>query len=444
MNPIRSIVALELVFLAGTILHIDYFNGLPYWQWPWRHLGYLRTTFYFMLPLFPYGYALYKTETFKDRNKAYKILGVLAVSNFLFQVIGMATESQFFETVKSIIASRRATSYFYDASQMTDAVAFLRDFHALDLRAHSSTHPPGPILYYYGLIRLFGADAAPYVGAFVIAFTASMGVFVLYLFSSLWTTEAKPRLTICTYYALIPGLVLFFPQLDQVYPIFSMLLIYLWDMSLRRSRHYAIYFGAVLFAATFFAYNLLVVGAFHLLSTSVFLLSDRRIGKRFRIVASAGLLAVGTAGACYVALFEMAGFRPLLTVARTLKAHIYLVNALPRPYVVYLFYNFYEFFLGSGIVVMPLLVAYIRRASGRQMADDTVFSYLGFLTIAMVDLTGLFRSEITRLWLFLQPLVVVPAGLELVRLSAAQRLAVYLMLWVNLIVIKANMWFIVP
>lgn len=443
MQTLISIIVLEVLFLGGTILHVDYVNGLPYWQWSWRHLGYLRTTLYLMLPLIPYGYALHKIETSKENKEAYRILTILAVSNFLFQVMGMAAEPQSLETIKSIIGSRRATSYFYDANQITGTASFLRDFHTLDLRAHSSTHPPGPILYYYGLIRVFGGNATSYIGGFGIAFIASLGFFVLYLFSSLWTREAKPRLTICAYYALMPGLVLFFPQLDQVYPIFSMLMIYLWEMSLRGSRHYAIYFGLVLFAATFFAYNLLTVGAFHLLSTSAFLLSHRSVTERFRIVARASLLAIGTTGACYLALFEIAGFNPFLSFARTLDAHAYLVIALPRPYFVYLFYNFYEFFLGSGIVVIPLLVTYIRRALGKT-GDDAFFSYVGFLAIVIVDLTGLFRSEITRLWLFLQPLVVIPAGLELARLSTAQRFAVFLMLWLNLVVIKANMSFIIP
>lgn len=441
------IVVVELVFLAGTILHVSYFNGSPYWEWSWRHLSYLRTTSYLLPPLIPFVYALYRIQKIKETREASRILVLLMVSNFLFQLAGMAAESGSLEPVKSIIVSRRATSYFYDAEQIKNIFSFLQSFHALDLRGHSSVHPPGPIIFHYAMIQFFGVDGGAYMGGLTIAWMASLGIAVLYLLSSLWTGDGKVRLTICACYALIPGLVLFFPQFDQVHPIFSMLLIYFWEIALRKSRRHAVYFGLVLFMATLFAYNLLVIGAFPLFSAIAFLLRGQAAVDKWRIVVSASLLAVGTTAFCYLGLFWATGFNPLFSLQRALNENASILAVVQRPYGFYVVYNFYEFFLGSGIITIPLLAFYVQRTLGgaRQSVEDhVVLSHLGFLTIIAVDLTGLLRSEATRIWLFLQPLIVIPVGLELMRLSAAHRQAVLLMLWINLVVIKSNMRFIIP
>lgn len=446
MPTLISIIALELVFLAGTIFHVDYFNGSPYWRWDWRHLNYLRTTFYLALPLIPFVYALYKTQTLKKEEAARKLVIVMMASNGLFQVMGMAAELQPLELLKSIVLSRRATSYFYDAGQINDIFSFLENFHTLDLRAHSSVHPPGPILFYYVMIQLFGADAGAYIGGFAVAIMASLGVLVLYLFSSLWTEDSKTRLTICALYAFLPGLVLFFPQFDQVYPIFSMLLIYYWEMSLRGARRTAIYLGLVLFMATFFAYNLLAIGAFHLLSATVFLFAEANAGRKLRTVVATGITAISTTVLCYFVLFLLTGFNPVLSFGRALVEHARILSVVQRPYGFYLCYNFYEFFLSSGIILMPLLLTFVRKTVGSIKAVDksVTLTYIGLVSIIVIDLTGLLHSETARLWLFLQPLIMIPVGFELVLLSKPRRWLVFLLLWVNLVVIKTNMWFVIP
>lgn len=437
---------LEVVFLVGVIFHLGYFNGSPYWQWDWRQLSYLRTASFLAFPLIPYIYALLKIERFKDQRHVWRILLLIVLANFLFQLMGMAAEPRSFESVRSIIVSRRATSYFYEANLIRDVFFFLENFHLLDLRGHSSVHPPGPILFYYVIIQLVGADAGAYVGGFTVALMASAGVLVLYFFSSLWAAGLRTRLTICAFYALIPGVVLFFPQFDQVYPIFSMLMIHYWEMSLRESRHNVIYFGLVLFIATFFAYNLLVIGAFHVLSAIAFLLSGKHVAERFRIVVHVSLLAIGTAALCYLALFWATGFNPVLSFARGFAEFSHQLGVLHRPYGFYLFYNFYEFFLGSGIIVLPLVVAFVVRNWTRMKAREhhVVLSFLGLATILVVDLTGLLPAETTRVWLFLQPLIMIPIGLELIRMDRLHRWMIFVMLWVNLVVLKSNMWFIIP
>jgi hypothetical protein len=437
---------LEVVFLVGVIFHLGYFNGSPYWQWDWRRLDHLRTATYFAFPLIPYAYALFKIERFKEKGEVWKILVLLVVSNFLFQLMGIASDPYSFDYVKSVVLSRRATSYFYDAHSIEDIFSFLRSFHTLELRAHSSVHPPGPILFFFLMIQVFGVEAGAYVGGLAVGLIASFGIFALYLFASLWTRGPEPRLIMCAVYALIPGVVLFLPQLDQVYPIFSMLMIYFWEIALRGSRRHALYLGFTLLIASFFAYHVLLIGVFHILSAGLFLSSDRVVGERLRILVRTSLLAIGTAVTCYLALFLLTGYNPVLAFAHAWEEAAHLLNILGRPYVFYLFYNFYEFFLGSGIILVPLLLSYVKRTIGTLgTAENWVtLSYAGFATLLVVDLIGVLRSETTRLWLFLQPLILVPIGLELIRMDRLHRWMIFVMLWVNLVVLKSNMWFIIP
>jgi hypothetical protein len=441
-----SIILLEAVFLGGTVLHVDYFNGSSYFWWDWRQLNYLRTAFYLSLPLIPYVYALFKTETVKDQIGAWKILPYFMAANFLFQFMGIASDPRSFDIIRAIVISRLATSYFYDAYYIKDIIVFLTNFHTLELCCHSLVHPPGHILFYYIIIQVFGTGAGVYIGGFSIALIASIGVIILYLFSSLWTKDPKTRLIICAFYALIPGLVLFFPQFDQVYPIFSMLMIYFWERSLRKSRHNAIYFGLILFISTFFAYNLLLIGAFHILSAIVFLSSNRNVSGRIWIVVSTSMIAIGTAVICFSILFLVTGFNPVLSFGHALEGQLRNETVMDRPYGLYFLYNFYEFFLGSGIIIIPLLISFVKRTVKdlKALEKHVSLSYIGFATILIVDLTGLVRGETTRLWLFLQPLILLPACLELIRLGKVHRWILFSLLWVNVVVIKSNMWFVRP
>src|SRR5207249_5970498 len=93
----------------------------------------------------------------------------------------------------------------------------------------------------------------------------SCGVLAIFKFAGLWTSDPRERLTASALYALLPALTVFLPELDQVYPILSMLMILFWVQALRAAPgawRQALYLGAALFAAAFFAYNLLATGVF--------------------------------------------------------------------------------------------------------------------------------------------------------------------------------------
>jgi hypothetical protein len=66
------------------------------------------------------------------------------------------------------------------------------------------------------------------------------------------------------------------------------------------------------------------------------------------------------------------------------------------------------------------------------------------LDLCDVDVSGLLRGETARVWLFLQPLLIVPVAIEISRLRRPWRLAIFAMQWWIVVCIKAKMSFIEP
>ena len=120
-----------------------------------------------------------------------------------------------------------------------------------------------------------------------------------------------------------------------------------------------------------------------------------------------------------------------------------------RPYNLYsllITFGPYDFLLGAGMLAFPLLLLYISRIvrDFNKERPDIMLSVLGLATILIVDLSGLLSTETARLWLFMQPLIVVPVALELRAFAPSNRLIIFTVQWLILIVIKCKLAFIVP
>src|SRR5262249_5784215 len=103
----------------------------------------------------------------------------------------------------------------------------------------------------------------------------------------------------------------------------------------------------------------------------------------------------------------------------------------------------YDFALGAGILPILLLGLFLRRA--HETADEdrsSMLSLVGILGILAVNVSGLVPGETARVWLFLQPWVVVPAAMELRKWTPGQRNAVLLPQWAIVVVLKCSMIFV--
>ncbi len=277
------------------------------------------------------------------------------------------------------------------------------------------THPPGPILFYYFFFKWLGPSAGALVGGCVVGLLGSTGSVVMYAFAGLWTSDQRTRLTASAFYALLPALIVFFPEFDQVFPIFSMLLVYAWVSALVRSTsrtRYALYAGAVLFLATFFAYNLLTVGTFLAYFGLYWLWRENWSLPAWMNLLRATSITLGVFAGLSAALQLGGVYHPLASFRHAMSNQ---ASVQWRTYYPFPIFDLYDYLLGSGIISLPILWFHLRRSFNDWDAQriDVALTLIGLATILTIDLSGLLRGEAARVWLFLQPLLVVPVAMEL-------------------------------
>lgn len=444
-RSVPAALLLGTLFLAAVLLKVPGMNGPWYWRWTWRQLPLLRAGACFGLPLLAYGVLLWRWARLPrslDASKVLPVVGGLVVCAALFQIAGTLTDPRGFALLEQIVLSPTATSYYSDAAKITDVPAWLADFHRTKLSFHSSTHPPGPILYYHLCIRLFGPRWAPLIGASLLGLVSCLGVALVYLLAGIWTADRYSRLGSCFLYALLPAFVLFFPEFDQVYPLISMVMLILWDRALHRSAMASAGLGLAMFLASFMAYNLfamlipMALYAFWLLHQSRW--SPVTTGATVR----AGIVALFVAVAAHALLFEATSFSAVGSLQRSLHLQAIFSGMLARPYGACVVFDLYDFALGGGVVLTLLALMYAAAAPAAGDAAPLALTRIALLTILIVDLSGLLRCETARVWLFLQPLIVVPAGLQLAKLAPRERALLLTLQALILIALKCNMTFI--
>jgi len=447
-----AVLAVGIVFFLGVAFEVSPLNGsvdLTSWKWPWRNdIELLRSIAFLFVPFLMIEIVLRKAEE-RAPTRPWMSIAVLTGANFLLQIMAMFAEPDGFGLLRRIVESPLATSYYSDATRIAAVATWLRNFDHATLAFHSATHPPGPVLFYYLFFRLFGAPLAAVIGGCTVGLLGSLGVAVAYAFAGLWTGDEREKLTVCALYALLPAITVFFPEFDQAYPILSMLLIFYWCRSLESGRaglRAAVGFGCVLLVTLFFAYNLLAVGVF-LAAYAVHWLRKKAWSRAsaITVLQSAGA-ACGICAAGYALLWLGAGYHPAGAFRRALAAQRLNAAMWDRSYVASIFCDPYDFLLGAGFLSLPLIVFYFYRGARKLGAAGEGFtlSVIGLFTILIVDLSGVLRGEASRVWLFLQPLLIVPAALELARFRGRWRTALFAMQWLILACLKARMLFIRP
>jgi hypothetical protein len=443
---IRPLVvfAIGAAFVTAACVQMPLANGPSYWYWPWRNLNPLLVGLPFVPSFLLLAGVLWSSRREIDRQKIVGLLAILVVANFLMQIAGILAEPGRLQTVARIVKSPTATSYFVDAAKIQDLHAWLRGYPAIDLSLHSRTHPPGPILFYYFCIRLFGLDAAASLGGYLVGFVGSLGISILFHLTRWWTRDLRKRLTVCVYYALLPAMINFFPEFDQTYTVLAMLMVLFWARSLQLRRLDALWLGLTIFIATLFAYNLLTVGLFMVLYSLHYV---RR--RAWRPDAWGGLvrsanIALGVFILLHLVFWIVSGYNPVHGFRQALFNQQILAELLARPYAKCLVSDLYDFSLAAGILAVPLVSfrlwdGLIRRPAARTGA---VLSLLGIITILVIDLTGILRCETARVWLLLQWMWIIPAGLEVAEYPRPAQYALFALQCLIIIVLKSNMQFI--
>lgn len=176
------VLAVGLTVSVATLLELPSINGAAHW----RNIGLAMPTAALLGPLLAIGWVLWCVE--RARHSKWLLLGVLAGSNFLLQVLGIWIDPRGTGLIEQIIRSPVATSYFGNALEIHGMSAWLRHFHEVALGGiRSSQHPAGPVVFCWILIRLFGPFTAAPVCGYALGLAGAVGVLVIHAFAGLWT-----------------------------------------------------------------------------------------------------------------------------------------------------------------------------------------------------------------------------------------------------------------
>jgi methylthioxylose transferase len=317
-------------------------------------------------------------------------------------------------SLADIVRSQNANP-FYNVSLAFKSHDFLSQYRVLmtSMPAHVRANMPGKVLFYEGL-RVFTENPAG-LGILIVGISDLGGVLVYLLVKELYNNRAT-SLSSLILYLFIPAKLYFLPLLNVVsaIPIILALLLLLRFLGTAR-RMFGLFLGFALYAAAFFDPLTLTSAPFFLvLIVRSWRLGQVGFGDVLTLLGWAGTgFAIPEIGVCIFFHFEL--FRGLAAISA--DARQFYIN-YHRPYGVWLGANLLEFFLNAGAASSIACLVYAAVVVGRRIRSalrGTSHKYVRsryfgigslmlptfFATVAALDLSGIIRGEVVRLWIFL-------------------------------------------
>ncbi len=365
----------------------------------------------------------------RPRLAAVAIVAGAIVAGLAFSVglLGLEPPGAF-ATLAARTMSTTWSSYYTVA--VSPAAADPRDFlhrHAEllpSLPKHAATHPPGPVLYYRGLVALFerspfltrvflrlqghdegqeprppstrASKAGALFGALLLTLFGIAAAWPVAAIASRLSGDALAGARAGALWTLVPGPVLFIPQFDQALAFVTasaaaLVLAAAAGTSASRRVALAIAGGLLGSVALFVSYGSLVFLAFVGLAVLV-------VG-RWSKETWAVLLVAATATLAVVAATGVLGYDPIASLRTALAIHRETYTR-PRSYALWLGFDALDLALFLGPPVAALFVWRIAKSPlARALA----------VALALLVLSGATRGEVGRLWIPLMPLLLVAA-----------------------------------
>jgi hypothetical protein len=350
--------------------------------------------------------------------------------------------------LESLFVSDTANS-FYGFSQQYDAGDLLSRFNRVSPQApwHARGNMPGKVMLVYALGSITPrTDILPWL---VVA-VSNLGALLVYQFARDLFEDRRVALYSAVLYLFVPAKLLFFPLMNTVTPVFVLVCACILLRWLRTGgTWWAIALGASLYALVFFEPLPLVMGlpfvVLSLRAIAMGQLSCRRYAAQAVAVAAA-FVAVAEAVHATTNFDVFRGFQQIAT-------HAVEFNATEaRPYRVWIAGNLEEFLFGVGLcqaaAFAGALLAGLRGGAtlrGALMQPVTTFCIALLAVLVAVDLIGVNRGEVIRLWIFLACFFQIPAASACATLR--HRAAVLALLTVTILqaaIGVATIGFVVP
>lgn len=306
----------------------------------------------------------------------------------------------------------RPQDYYAEIGKVEGLMAFLRDYPTIlgTMETHGHVHPPGPVLLLWLISQLIGQG--PFVAALVVVVTGSLSVAPVYLLLRGLYGEGSATAG-AALYIVIPSVVLF--TATSMNAVFSFLAAWLFliGFKLIQTRRFplAVGLGALLSLSTFFTFDHVFV-AFFLGMAGLLFAIQKRDWRSLPVFALIPLVYTSL----YLILHSVSGYNLIEVFTSTYgyyKQDRADMVGLYGPESVSALYWFFGnaaaslFFLG-----VPTAVLFFRGAINalKRAAADTTMRSIGLaalVTLAAVNLPGLYYGEVERIWMYLVPLAMV-------------------------------------
>ncbi len=345
--------------------------------------------------------------------------------------------------------------YYLQATKVSSVADYLREVEPRTSRGHVpervATHPPGPVLYYRAarawlsarpalmarLLRLqedwsgdrglaagllvarrvstFGPDRSDLVIAFwaglALTLLAPLVVPVAFWIGAV-AADRRVGLTAAVPAACIPSVVCFSPSIETPGTLLAGLCVALWLWALRdKAWPPALACGALLMLGMFWTFGLLATAAVLFVIAAVGSLDTGRRRDLWAPVAAAavGFLGLGAIG------YLLPGYNTVTSMLASLATQRQVMEDTARPYLLSIPWNLYDFalFAGPSLVVMALFGTALSLSGSLRPRWIAGIGLGVIVTLAALVLLGSTRGEVGRIWVFLMPLMLVPAALPI-------------------------------
>jgi hypothetical protein len=316
-------------------------------------------------------------------------------------------------TLESLFVSDSASS-FYGVSQQHEASDVLRHFNRIRLQApwHAQSNMPGKLMLVYAL-RLVSerTDVLPWL----IVVVSNLGAALMYLFVRDLFEDRRAALFSAALYLFVPARIFFFPIMNTVTPVAVLCCACLLLRWLRSGKAiWAILLGVALYGLVFFEPVPLVMA---LLGAGLAFAAIAGGSISWERVALQSAVVVLVFVATSELIHWWSGFE-IVRAFRQLGGHAVEFNATEgRPYWVWVRANLVEFLVGVGACQAVMFCgALFHGLSGgngwrERMTRPITVVCLSLLAVLLaLDVMGVNRGEVVRLWIFLACFFQIPAA----------------------------------
>jgi methylthioxylose transferase len=323
-------------------------------------------------------------------------------------------------TFEQIFNSPGANS-FYNVTQRVGAASVLREFDRLrsSWPLHAQSNMPGKLMLIYAL-RLVSEQ--PGALAWLVVGVANLGAALMYVFVRELFADRRIAIYSAVLYLVAPAKLYFFPLLNTVTPVIVLACAVLLLACLRRGRVvYAAALGVVLFVLAFFEPLPLVIGLLFALFVGRALWL-RQITPLKLLTQMA--VAIAACAAAYGTMRLLFGFN-LITAFAQIGEHARRFNEdAGRPYTIWVWGNLRDFFFGVGVCQAVVFCAafvdgFRDGDSWREalMRPITLLCIGALAVLLAIDVLGVNRGEVIRLWIFLACFFQIPTAYVCARLD---------------------------